>query len=206
MTLDTWTLYEMRDYQIDMKDDLLVFRTASFRAEARSVLHSGIFNPELASSLAAGGVVIFFGFFFAIYFEITTVHFLVAILLFAALFVIFRISVFRELILEAVFNKDKGVVTISIRKIFGGKTQSFLASELSDIRLNHITVQPGNVDGAKVVEKIALQHGMIIPGFGQREEFYTTQLDFRDKSVIVFSSKERQEAEAVITELKGFMR
>ncbi len=193
-------------YQIDIKDNVLVLRTGSFKAEARSFLHSGIFNRELASSLAAGGIVSLLGFFFAFYSKIRIVHFLTAILLFAALFVILRLSVFREPILETVFDRNKGTVTISLRKIIGRKTQSFLINELSVIGMNHTIVQPENVDGIKIVEKIALQHGTVIPGFGKVQDIYTVQLDIGDNKVTVFSAGERQAAEAVITELKSFMR
>ncbi|MDI6728785.1 MAG: hypothetical protein QMD44_07690, partial [Thermodesulfovibrionales bacterium] len=77
-------------YQINIKDNMLIFRTSSFRAEKGSVLHSGIYNRELASSLAAGALVMLLGFFFAASFKITTVHFVVALLLFVIFFIVFR--------------------------------------------------------------------------------------------------------------------
>src|SRR5512143_394413 len=58
-------------YQIEKSENGVVVRTTSFRTERRSMLHSGIFNRELASSLAAGAVMVITGFFFALYFRIT---------------------------------------------------------------------------------------------------------------------------------------
>lgn len=192
-------------YQIEMKENVLVLKTNSFKVEPGSFLHSGIFNRELASSLAAGGIVSLLGFFFAVYSKIKIVHFLTAILLFAALFVILRLSIFREPILETVFDKNRKVITLSLKNAIGSKAQSFPLNELSGIRLNHVAVQPENVDGIKVVEKIALQHGTVIPGFGKIQNIFTVQLDIGDKKRTVFSTGERQAAEAVITELKGYL-
>src|SRR5512139_4099207 len=66
-------------YQIENNENGVVVRTTSFKTERRSVLHSGIFNRELASSLAAGAVMVIMGFFFAFYFRITVVHFIAAV-------------------------------------------------------------------------------------------------------------------------------
>ncbi len=188
-----------------MKDTVLVFKTASFSTEGGSVLHSGIYNRELASSLAAGAVMVAAGFFFAGHFRMTAVHFVLAIFSFAALFIIFRIYVFREPMLETVFDQNKGIITLSLKKLIGRKVQSFSVKELSGIRLGQVTIQPQNIDGIKFVEKIALQHGTVIPGFGKREDFYTVQLDFHDKEITLFSAKERQSAQAVADELKRFI-
>ncbi|MBI3592450.1 MAG: hypothetical protein HY099_03050, partial [Nitrospirae bacterium] len=77
-------------YQIEIKDNVLVFRTTSFKAEKGSVLHSGIYNRELASSLAAGACITLAGFFFAFRDKITAIHFIAALFLFAVLFLFFR--------------------------------------------------------------------------------------------------------------------
>lgn len=188
-----------------MRDNVLVFSTTSFRTEGRSVLHSGIYNRELTSSLAAGAVIITAGFFFAGHFEITAVHFVLAVFSFAGLFIVFRIYVFQEPMLETVFDRNKGIITLSLKKPIGGEVQSYPMKELSGIRLGHVTVQPQNIDGIKVVEKIALQHGTVIPGFGKREDFYTVQLDFRELGITLFSAKERQSAQAVADELKRYI-
>jgi hypothetical protein len=52
-----------KTYQLDIKDNILIFRTTFFKAEKGSVLHSGIYNRELASSLLAGACIVLLGFF-----------------------------------------------------------------------------------------------------------------------------------------------
>lgn len=193
-------------YQIDIKDNVLILRTTSFKAEKGSVLHSGIYNRELASSLVAGALIMLSGFFFTINFKITTIHFIIAIVLFAALFLIFRIYIFREPFLEVVFDKGRKSITISLKRIIGKRKESHFMGELAGIKQNHVSVSPENPDGIKVVEKIALQHGTVIPGFGETVELYTVELEFKDrKRVMVFSSKETSEADDITTKLKDFI-
>lgn len=190
-------------YRLEREDNISVFRTGSFSAEGRSVLHSGIYNRELSSSLAAGAAVLAFGLFFARYFEMSALFFIVTIVLFAILFVLFRIYIFREPALEAVFDKGKGIITVSVRKRIRTVVRSYSARKLSGITLDHVTVQPQNIDGVEFVEKIALQHGTVIPGFGKKEEFYTVSLDFQGEKVVIFSAREKQGAEAAAAELRN---
>jgi hypothetical protein len=182
-----------------------VFRTGSFSSEGRSVLHSGIYNRELSSSLAAGAAVLMFGLFFARYFKLSAVFFIVTIVLFAVLFVSLRIYIFREPALEAVFDKGKMTITISIRKRIRNVVRSFPMGKLSGIALDHVTVQPQNMDGVEFVEKIALQHGTVIPGFGKKEDFYTMSLDFQGEKVVIFSARDKQSAEAAASELRKYV-
>ncbi len=52
-----------KPYHIESRGNTVVLSTASFRTERKSVLHRGVFNRELASSLAAGAVLVVIGFF-----------------------------------------------------------------------------------------------------------------------------------------------
>ncbi len=180
-----------------------MLRTNSFRTERRSVLHSGVFNRELASTLAAGGVIVVLSFFFALYFRITSFYVIAVVLLFAALFILFRLYVFREAILETVFDGEKQTVTISLKSAVGGRTCSYSLNDLAGIALHHISMQPENLDAVRLVEKVAVQHGTVIPGFGKTEDFYAVELSFGEKKKVVFSARERRDAEAAIAELKA---
>lgn len=190
-------------YSIEKKGTTIVLKTTSFKAERGSVLHSGIFNRELASSLAAGAVIVILSFFFARYFKITAIYLIAVALSFPALFIIFRIYIFRNAVLETVFNKERRTVTISLKRMLGGKVKSYSLDELSGIRLDHISMQPENIDAVQFVERIAVQHGTVIPGFGKTEDFYTVELDFGREKPVIFSVRERQGAETVIAELKS---
>jgi len=193
---------EEKPYYIERRGGTVVLSTTSFRAERGSVLHSGVFNRELASSLSAGAVIVVISFFFALYFRITVPYLIAVIFLFASLFVLFRVFVFREPVLETIFDREKGTITISMKRTAGSKTVSYLLSELAGIRVGHISLQPENLDAVQLVERVAVQHGTVIPGFGKTEDFYTVELDFGEKKVVVFSAGERRRAEAVIAGLQ----
>lgn len=180
-----------------------MLKASSFRAERRSVLHSGVFNRELASSLAAGAVIAVISFFFALYFKITALYLLAVVLVFAAVFMFFRLCVFREAILETVFDREKGTVTISLKSAIGGRKSSYPLNDLAGITLHHISMAPENLDAVRLVEKVAVQHGTVIPGFGTTEDFYTVELDFGGEKTVVFSARESRSAEAAIAELKA---
>ena len=96
-----------KTYHINIKDNMLIFRTSSFKAEKGSMLHSGIYNRELASSLLAGALVMIIGFFFASRFEATAVHFISALMLFAISFIFFRAYIFIEPVLCITVDKKK---------------------------------------------------------------------------------------------------
>lgn len=193
-------------YQIDINDNILIFKTASFKAEKGSVLHSGIYNRELASALSAGGIAILIGLFAAASYKITTAHYMMAALLFGALFIVLRTYIFRETVLELTLDKDNKSAGITIKGI-RKKQQMFPISDLAGVRLRHITVQPENPDGIRVVENISLRHGTVIPGFGEPEEFYVAEIEFRNgKRIMVFSSKKSPETEEVAGKLRDFIK
>lgn len=196
----------MSSYQIDINDKKLVLRTTSFKAEKGSVLHSDIFSRELASALSAGAVLTLLGFFFAGNFKVTIVHYLIAIILFSALFLIFRSYIFVESILETVVDKDGGVITVSLKRITGEMKETFPLSELAGIGVRHITLKPENPDGMRVVENVSLQHGTVMPGFGEAEEFYAAEIGVKSgRQILVFSSKETSEADEITRRLKNFI-
>jgi len=194
---------EEKLYHIERRGGTVVLSTTSFRAERRSVLHSGVFNRELASSLSAGAVIVVLSFFFALNFRITTFYLIAVICLFASLFVLFRVFFFREPELETVFDMEQGTITISMKRTSGSKAASYLLSELAGIRVRHLSVEPENIDAVRLVERVAVQHGTVIPGFGKTEDFYTVELDFGEKKAVVFSARERRTAEAAIAELEA---
>lgn len=193
-------------YQMDIKDNMLVFRTSSFKAEKGSVLHSGIYNRELSSSLAAGALVMITGFFFAARFKITAVHFIAAVLLFVIFFIVFRTYIFLEPVLCITIDKKNGNVDITLRRIFGKRRITSPLSELDNIRQDYLSVRPENPDGIRLVEQVALQHGTVIPGFGKTSEFYTVVMEFKNgKRTIVFSSEDPSKADVVATKFKNFI-
>ena len=193
-------------YQMDIKDNMLIFRTSSFRAEKGSVLHSGIYNRELSSSLAAGALVMLLGFFFTARFKTTAVHFIAALLLFVIFFIVFRTCIFLEPVLCVAIDKKNGNIDITLRRILGRRRIISPLSELDSIRQDYLSVTPENPDGIRLVEQVALQHGTVIPGFGKTAEFYTVEMEFKNgKRITIFSSEEPSMAEDVRAKLSGFI-
>jgi hypothetical protein len=206
----SYRYFQVKDnetYRINIHGNILILRTTSFKAEKGSVLHSGIFNRELASALSAGTILGLIGFLLALNFKITAIHFIIAVFLFGALFLILRSFIFKEPVFETVLDKERGIIALSQKKALGENREIYPISELADIRMDKITVKPENPDGIRVVENVALQHGTVIPGFGEPEEFYVVELEFRGgRRAVVFSSKEGSESEEVASGLKGFIK
>jgi hypothetical protein len=193
-------------YQLTAEDSRLLLMTSSFRAERGSVLHSGIYNRELTSSLASGTLVgaVFLALVMAGV-EVTAAYVVPAVILFGGLFVLFRKAVFYEEQLEAVFDRAGRVITVVVRR-FPKRRYTYPLDELADIREDHIVMTPENPDGISFVEKIAAQHGAAIPGFGETKEFYTVDLEFKDgRRMRVFSSREESGAGQLRMRLKEFI-
>ncbi len=194
------------NYDIEVKDGVLRLRTPSFRAGDFSMLHSGIFTPELTSSLAAAAVMVVLLMAAMIAgLRVTAAYMLLAAALFAALFLAFRRYVFFEESLEAVIDRASGTICVEIRKLFGFK-RSYGMDDLSEVRQGKVVITPKNPDGVEFVEKIAIQHGTVIPGFGEEKRFSTVELVFRDGTEVrVFSSEDDEEARALAERLRQFV-
>lgn len=195
-----------KGYEIETAGDRLVLRTPTFRAERGSVLHSGIYSRELAASLA-GGALLFVVFVALILsgVRITALYVVPAVGLFVASFYVLRKAVFYEESLEAVFDRAAGAVTVTVRR-FPQRRESYPVSDVKGIRKEHIVITPENPEGVEFVEKIALQHGTVIPGFGEVKEFHTVELEMADgRRVRIFSSRAEAEAAGVRDRIMEFM-
>jgi hypothetical protein len=183
-------------YEMTLEDSRLRFRTRTFRAGMESVLHSGIFTPELTSSLASGAVVVIIvaaallgGLRFG------ALHVAGVIALFVALFLMLRKYVFYEQCLEAVIDKASGEISLRIRK-FMGEERSYRLSDLIEVKRERVVVEPENPDGVNFVAKIAIQHGQALPGFGETKTYYTVNLLFEDGTEETLFSSENEEDSA----------
>jgi len=170
------------------------------------VLHSGIYNRETASTFAAGASMIMLGFFFASGPHLSTFTFIASLLLFVLLFLFFRTFIFRETFLRVIMDKGNNVVAITRKGFFRMDKQLFDFTGLEGIREDYKEVALENPEGTKIVEKIALQHGAVIPGFGAAAEFYTVEFELKDSgSIMVFSSRDYSEADDVTRTFKNFI-
>ncbi len=192
------------NYILNRQTDRLLFKTTKFIAEKGSVLHSGIYNRELTSSMAAGATLVALGLIFADSIKLTMYFWGYLLTAFVALFLGFRYIVFREPLLVLEVDREKGQVTITTRHGLFKKTKAFGLSDLSGIDMGYSVSEPQNPDGVKVVEGIALQHFTVIPGFGQPTEFYTVRILKADgEIVVIFATGDKSEAEGLLKDLQN---
>lgn len=193
-------------YQLEIKDNRLMFRTSSFISERESILHSGIYNRELASVLAASVV----GGSLFVFLSLRPVNkillYTIPVLVFTLSFILFRTVIFKETHLEALFDRDLGQVSLVVKRPFSAIHSNFPIGSLSDIILSHKEFEPDNPDGIAVVKKVALQHGTVMPGFGEKKVFYNVELSFGpDKETTIFVTGQMDEALDVVNKIKVFL-
>lgn len=168
-------------------------------------MHGGIYNREMASSLAAGACLVIAGFFVAGRLRLTAVHYGTALFFFILLFAAFRKFVFRDAVLHTRIDRGEGSVKFSLDGA-GRKSFTFPLEDLQTVRQDYVSIAPENPDGIKVVEKIALQHGTVIPGFGKNVEFHTVELEFKGgKRVAILASGEPMSADNIVKEIHYFI-
>lgn len=194
-----------QNYECGQQGDVLLFRTSSFRPEKGSILHGGVFNRELASGLAAGAVLVVAGLFLAGSIGMTAGRYVLAIAVFAVLFLFFRSFLFREPMLQAVFDRGRGVMEMKVQRIAGARQETVPLASLRGVTVEETSVEPENVDGIEVVEKIALHHGTVVAGFGERTAFYTVQLCLPDRRLTIFASRSEREAGELAAVLRQFL-
>ncbi|MFA5354172.1 MAG: hypothetical protein WC291_08075 [Thermodesulfovibrionales bacterium] len=196
---------EKENYSLEERGESLFFRTASFTAQKESVLHSGVYNREFASSLAAGALVMVVSMFLSGALSFSLLSLVGAALLFIGLFFFFRKIVFRENLLEMRIDREKGEIRIAHTGL-AQRAVVYPLSGLSELRIASTVIDPQNKDAIAIVEKVAAHHGTVITGFGDRSEFHTVQMRFSGgKTVTVFSSEKQEESDKVLSKIKNFL-
>jgi len=195
-----------REYELRIRGSVLSFRTGSFRAEPGSALHSGIYNRELVASLVAGAVLVIIALFAVIKgVDVRGPHYIGAVAVFALLTFLVRVYVFYEEYLELTIDRDKGIIDLLVRRMTM-KRYKWALGELTGVCRGLTVIAPENRDGIDIVKKISLQHGMVIPGFGESKEYHSVNLEFGELNTIaVFNTEEPGEADAVSEVLKKFV-
>jgi len=196
---------EAGTYRLEIEDSRVTLKTTSFKAERGSVLHSGIYNREFSSSLVAAAAAAAVLVFFALRFELQLVHYIAAAAVFIIVFPLARGYLFKEPCLETVFDRDAKTVSITLRKPLGSRSIERPLDSLDDIRIRHTRIEPENPDGVAFVKRIALQHGTVIPGFGQAEDFYSVELRFDGEGHVILTTRTESEARAVVDKLRRYV-
>jgi len=173
-------------------------------------LHSGIYNKELASVLAASAIGGGSFIILIIGKGNKLLLYIVPLIVFIIAFLFFRAIVFKDPYLEIIFDKVSGKVSIILDRPLRTMQRDLSIESIGDILITHRGFEPENPDGIAVVEKIALQHGTVIPGFGERRDFYNIELSIKNKDgeerLTIFSTIERDEAVEILGKIKDFLR
>jgi hypothetical protein len=173
---------EEKAYSLIREKNKLSFRTSSFEADKESVLHKGIYNYELSSTLSAlmlSGITYVL---MAFNFQMTILHYLANTLIFIVAFIGFRKYIFREKFLEIDFDKTNEMARLRRPWFIGMGTEEIPFASIKSVEVGSSQIRPVNVDGIQFVQKISAQHGSPVPGLGEEKEFVILLLKLTDGS------------------------
>lgn len=196
-------------YTIERQTDRLTVRTGSFRTAQRSVLHSGIYNREMTSILFAAGVGLLYILAIALVQESAKVlNYIIAGVLFVISFPLARAFLFKEASLSTTLDKKRKVLTMVRSGIIRARTIERPLGDVMLVRVQSVKLAPPNPDGVAFVEKIAVQHGTVIPGFGQTQMYYTVELVLAEGAggpLAVYSSENKKDSEQLALLMEDFL-
>ncbi len=196
-----------KGYSIAKSDRLLTFRTARFSADMGSVLHSGIYNREFASVLTSLAVAGFVYMVAVMNFKKTLVPHFAFVVIFIACFPFFRRFIFKERYMETVFDCSKAKAEIYVTGMMRRKTDSVPLRDIVNVMIESRKKEIENPDGVQFVEKISLQHGMAIPGFGEERVFFLLKLILADGTDrVIYADVNMQDVIEAHGEIKDFLK
>jgi hypothetical protein len=200
-------------YEIRLENDMLIFKTSSFRAEKTSVLHSGVYTKEFTSMLSASAAVIFlYVTAQSIIAELRFIHHLLMVIAFAAVFLVSRKFIFRDKYLEVDFDRKNRIIHIIQCGVLGSRTEKIPFEKIRSVEIGNRKFIPENIDGIDFVQKISAQHGSAVPGLSETEEFITLSLLLTDGSErIIYAAKingnkVNGEPEVPLNTIKNFLK
>lgn len=185
----------------------MIFTTAYHSQDAGSVLHSGIYNREFSSMLASMAAAV-------VSYPLITFFSREGIALYGALFIVavltfplFRKYVFRGKTLKAVFDLSLRRAEFFQVGLTTKKTGSVPIDRISRLMIEKKTPEIRNPDGVEFVKKISLQHGSVIPGFGDETPFFLLKLGLSDcADRVLYSDRAMDSVLAAYDGINGFLR
>jgi hypothetical protein len=196
-----------KNYSVIKEEKKLTLRTPAYRTEIESLLHSGIYNREFSSVLAAAVVAGTVFVIAAMNTETALVQWLASLIVFTVAFPLFRAFVFKEVVMEIIFDRVGGQAEVSVIRIRKRLKEVVPLSSIKDIFIESRKRKPENPDAVEFVEKISLQHGTVIPGFGKETVIFFLKLLLRDGSErIIFSDERMQDVIDAHDEIKEFLK
>jgi hypothetical protein len=132
---------------------------------------------------------------------------MVFLLVFAGGAPFFRTFVFKESLMEVVFNTAHGEVSISTTWITKRLKETIAISNIKEISIETRKQAIENPDAVEFVEKISLQHGTVIPGFGEEKVLFLLKLHLADGTErTIYSDKAMQDVISAHDEIKEFLK
>ena len=196
-----------RNYTVRKDEDKLIFATPTYRADPDSVLHSGIYNREFSSVLASAAVAGVVYVIVAMNTGNTIVRSLVFLLTFTAGFPFFRKFVFKESLMEVVFDTSGGEAKVYTSWITKRLKETISVKNIKDISIESRKHEVENPDAVRFVKHISLQHGSVIPGFGEEKVLFLLKLNLSDGSErIIYTDNKMQDVLSAHDEIKEFLK
>lgn len=196
-----------RNYIVRKEENKLIFATPAYRADPDSVLHSGIYNREFSSVLASAAAAGIVYVIVAMNTGNTLVRSLAFLLVFTGGFPFFRKFVFKESLLEVVFNTAAGEAKIYTSWITKRLKETIPVKNIHDISIESRKHEVENPDAVRFVKQISLQHGTVIPGFGEEKALFLLKLHLSDGSErIIYTDNTMQDVLSAYDEIKEFLK
>jgi hypothetical protein len=195
-----------RNYTVIIEEEKLIFATPTYRADPESVLHSEIYNREFSSALSSAVVAGILYMLVAFNTGNTIVRSLVFLLTFTVGFPFFRKFVFKEGLLEVVFNAVSGEAKIYTSRITKRLKETISIKNIEGISIESKKHEVENPDAVRFVKQISLQHGSVIPGFGEEKVLFLLKLHLSDGSErTIYSDNIMQNVITAHDEIKEFL-
>lgn len=184
----------------------MVFRTTSFEAGRRSVLHSGIYNREFSAVLTASAVAGILCTILLLYSGRAMYLYIVYIGVSLALYPVFRKSLFRDRYLEVIFDRASNTADITVPGVVKKIKERIPAADVRGVVIEKRKTAVGNPDGVAFVEKISLQHGTVIPGFGEEDISYLLKLSFADDTErVIYAERDMKKVISAYDDITAFL-
>ncbi len=194
-------------YKTERTDSSLLFRTEHFSAERESVLHKGIYNKDFASVLSSLTVAGLIYAALAMQYKRTMLPHAAFAVIFIGGYPLFRMFVFKDRYLEALFDPSKGLAEITVAGPIRKKTESLPLSAVKNVLIESKKIGVENPDAVEFVEKISAQHGTVIPGFGEEKIFFMLKLMLADGTDrMIYADTQMQDVVDAHEEIKRFLK
>lgn len=194
----------MKKFSIVEESGVLTLSTTGMSQDRGSVLHSGIYNRDTASALAAFCLAAPSA-LFALKFS-TLSALIVFFLVGVGGYPVLRAFVFRESFLETVFDPGRNSVSVLVNGMRRSLADSFQITDIKNVLIETRKLGVANPDGVEFVEKISAQHGTVIPGFAEERTLYMLTLKLGGgKDVVVYSDDVMQDVLDAHEKIKRFL-